>query len=272
LIKDFTDEYLHGNIDELANFSFWYIAGNPKYDGLSYGTLDSKYDGDRTNIVYAIDYLLYKERIPNLTLRGYVSNSETENFSGDTINTFNSLFGSIKYRESVANTFNFTNSELHLRDEFYRTYQKIGNFYLLPCGNNKNSINSFRGKNAWRDYFDIFLKNLKKCLSQDNTVENSDKNFQCLKDLLMKNENALYFGNKNFDSFLHDFYLEDYADINYNHPDEKNGIFYAHYVCPRSIDVEKYKKFAFGYIAKATELINKRSLKLVEVLKTKLEK
>lgn len=264
LLESFKNDYLHGNIEELANFSFWDIAGNPEYDGISFGEHDSKYDGDRTNIVYAIDYLLYNEKIPNLTLRGY---GETENFSGDTINTFNTLFGSRKYRESVENAFNFTTSERHLRDDFYRTYQKIGNFYLLPAGDKQNSINSFRGKNAWRDYFDIFLKNLKQSLPPTNSYEKKDNNLQHLQVLLKNDKNKFFFDNKNFGSFISDFYLEDYSEIDYNHPEADKNFFFSHFTCSKRIDVTEYKKFAFGYIAKATELINNRSLRLVKELK-----
>lgn len=255
LVKGFIEEYLHGNIDELKNFSFWDIEGT-KYDG----NPKEKFDGDRTEIVYALDYLLYKDRnIPNFSI-----NALGNIYTGDTINTFRTLFGSPLCREYVANQFNFSHSERQRIDSFYWTYQQLGNFYILPCKtlpNTKTSINSYRGK-TWKDYFDIFLSELKKCLNNENGRD--EKLYQ------LKEENDFFFSKiNNIYDFLDKFYLEDYLTVEYNHPSD--------YVCGRHrfsekiISKEQYKQFAFSYIQKATDLINKRSAKLVDVLKEKLK-
>lgn len=88
---EFKNKYLHGNIDELADFSFWdintnageYFSGNKRVQPEEY------FDGDRTKIVYTIQYLLLDgSGIPNFS-----HDAPGRQYTGDTINTFNSLFG-----------------------------------------------------------------------------------------------------------------------------------------------------------------------------------
>jgi len=67
---EFKNKYLHGNIDELADFSFWdintnageYFSGNKRVQS------EEDFDGDRTKIVYTIQYLLLDgSGIPNFS-------------------------------------------------------------------------------------------------------------------------------------------------------------------------------------------------------------
>ena len=251
IVLRFRDEYLHGNIEELANFSFWDIAGT-KYD-----CSGNDFDGDRTKIVYAIDKLLYIDsNIPEFLI------GDRYNYSGDTINTFNTLF--CKDRKSAENKFSFTPSEIEIKNEFFRTYQKIGNFYLLPCktistGKKNRSLNTYRN-DEWFDYFDLFLVELKNRLPLKEIL-NKNNDFQTL-----LNKNDFFFDAKmDFDTFLKIFHLEDYKALSFNHISGEKLVHWW----SKNLTAAEYKKFAFDYIAKATELINKRSLKLVEVLKTK---
>lgn len=249
LVQEFIKEYLHGNIDELKNFSFWDIEGT-KYDGNQKG----KFDGDNTKIVNAIYISLWKNEIHKLSCDNIGSGKD---YRGDTINTFNTLFGSPIYRGYVANQFNFLEYEKKYIFEFYRTYQKIGNFYILPnkfinLYRKNESINTYRGK-FFKDYFDTFLCELDKCFSTENN---------CNRDLykLIKHNDFFFSKIKDIDDFLSKFYMDDYKDFNL----ERH---FSHW--DRNITTEQYKQFAFSYIQKATELINKRSEKLVEVLKEK---
>ena len=134
IVRRFIDKYLHGNIDELKTFSFWNILADDEFNGgLKNG---NSFDGDRTRIVYAIDYLLYHDKIPNLTLGDPKDNKD---YSGDTINTFRTLFGNrFQYvmkkngEEIVEEKFKFSPEQIDLKNDFFRVYQRIGNFYLLP--------------------------------------------------------------------------------------------------------------------------------------------
>ncbi|MBR0100347.1 MAG: hypothetical protein IJP90_11630 [Treponema sp.] len=267
LVLRFRNEFLHGNIDELANFSFWTIAGNPSYDGTCTPNSLGKFDGDKTRIVYAIDRLLYSDLCKNFILG--------KDITGDTINTFRTLLGNRfsfwgNKEIEVEENFNFSSKLKQYRNDFFFTYQTIGNFYLLPCKTVKRqSINTFRGDNkrptAWFDYFDLFLNNLKERLPLKE-ISNKNDDFQ-----ILLNENRHFFNiEMDFKKFIDIFYLKDYFEnsniVSYNHITNK----IAHWWTNELTEYE-YKKFAFGYIAKATELINKRSIKLVEVLKKNIQ-
>jgi len=269
LVKGFRDEFLHKNIDELANFSFWDIAGHETYDGKYKGPADSNYDGDRINIVYAIDYLLYHDSdLPNGFTLG-----DGMNYSGDTINTFRTLFGNRfnndkqNGEEYVESLFHFSESEKKMKNEFFRTYQKFGNFYVLPNGSKAGeTLNKYRGiQDDYRDFFDVFLNQLDLCLkgyAADINLDSIVKEPKLNKDFFNKYADIK--------QFCQQFYLTEYLQLDYKHPKTLNNkkccwkTFYS-----LGITEDDYKNFAFGYIAKATELINNRSLRIVEILKTK---
>lgn len=272
LLEDFTKEYLHGNIDELTNFSFWDIAGNPKYDGTCTFKNIGKFDGDKTKIVYAIDYLLYatkiQEKVKNFHLAGYSTEYEwNSNFSGDTIHTFRTLLGNRFLSKNgeikVENFFDFDLPLKQKRNDFFFTYQKIGNFYLLPKEFRK-SINQLRGTNNWKDYFDVFLKNLDDCLhgiiTKDNYVLSHYLQFGINNDFFSKFKSA--------DEFCSFFFMDDYLNLDFKHPNPSVLCGFYKY-SEKFVSKGQYKDFVSQYIAKATELIDRRSLKLVEVLKTK---
>lgn len=257
IVNRFKEKYLNGNIQELQDFCFWDILTdedfNTEHD-------ETKFDGDRTKIVYAIDYLLYyKKGLPDFSL------GDKAKYSGDTICTFNTLFGSLPLRKYVTSKFNFSAKELLQREQFFRHYQTIGNFYILPnetikIGKKNRSLNTYRGtESKWYDYFDIFLKNLQQCLTPpENTY---DEKFKQLLEL-----NSFYFKeNKSFDSFITDFYLDDYNVLSFEGSNK-----YYHWNKQMSSNEEQkneYKKFAMDYIEKASTFIKQRSTKIVNELK-----
>lgn len=257
IVNRFKEKYLHGNIEELKDFSFWYILTDEEFNGVSFD--GNKFDGDRTRIVYAIDKLLYDEKkIPNFTL------GPKGNYTGETINTFNTLFAKNKYRRNEISKF-FKNDWKKIYDEeqknnpfsedFYHVYQRIGNFMLQPSMTiDKRSINSYRGyyNKKWKDYFDIFLNNYK------------NKSDDFLNKLLDKN--AFFFEKNNFDDYLDIFFLRSkfYTYENFI----LNGQHFAYWELNES-NIEDFVVFANDYVLKATELINKRSEKIVKELKSK---
>lgn len=257
----FKKKYLHDNLDELQNFSFWDILVD---DDFNSEHDETKFDGDRTRIVYAIDSLLYcNKKLPNFCL------GPKGNYSGDTICTFNTLFGSLPLRKYVTYLFNFSASELLQRDAFLRRYQTIGNFYILPdktikIGNKNESLNTFRGtKMGWHDYFDLFLDELRKYIHDESTLstQNMEETFDSLLQV-----NKFYFSkSKRFDSFISDFYLEDYESIRFAKPNN----YYHWNKTMFSDDIHKidYRNFAIEYISKSTDFISNRSTKIIKILK-----
>lgn len=261
ILKRFKKKYLHNNIEELKDFSFWYILTDEEFNGVSFD--GNKFDGDRTRIVYAIDKLLYDEKkIPNFTLgpRG--------NYTGDTINTFRTLFGN-RFTGSEQNFekdfLNNDKTRIELKNTFFRAYQQIGNFFILPNSTIKNgekneSLNTYRGTNReYKDYFDVFLNNL---------YTEKDKTITALK---QEGTNKVFFNVFSaIEKFLELFYLEDYVNLNFNHPKTKNNSkCNLRYFNALGIDKTRYLDFALAYIEKSTELINKRSVKIIEELKLK---
>ena len=62
IFNNFTDKYLHGNIEELRTYDFSKVISKEYGNGKSYA------DGDCTKIAYAIYYLLWKDKqIPLFT-------------------------------------------------------------------------------------------------------------------------------------------------------------------------------------------------------------
>ena len=264
-----TTELPNKTVDDLKNYSFWEIEKIEEKKKI-FGCEKSFPDGDCSKIVYAIDYLLYYDRLPEFKIPGYSTKSEY-NYTGETINTFNTLFAkNLEKREQIKKLFGAdwkkiqdeTQNENPFAEDFYHVYQRLGNFMLLPSKTlcDSQSINSYKGK-IKSDYFDLFLQELKKLLPLNSKEDNSDIL------LLLVKENDFYFTKtKTVRQFLTDFYLNDYEDFNLM------GEHYYHWYNNLFSDDssrKSYKEFALNYVAQATKLINKRSEKLVEVLKEK---
>jgi len=259
LLKDFTCEYLHDNINELANFSFWDIAGNPKYDGTCTPNSLSTFDGDRTKIVYAIERIIYNDDL-------FSKNSNFvlgQNITGDTINTFNTLFGGRKnYRDSVLKKFGENAKSIYSENEkndFYHIYQSLGNFTLLPCKTLCGvSINSYRGLHSeWKDFFYPFICYLKKTYQIKDFNSYSDKNLYELS--LLRKENDFFFENIDFDKFIDIFVLNNYEKLEL--PEYLKRV--------QLYDSEKNRNIAL--VTKANNFIKNRSKILINNLKKKLD-
>ena len=139
IFNNFTDKYLHGNIEELRTYDFSKVISKEYGNGKSYA------DGDCTKIAYAIYYLLWKDKqIPLFT----ESNFEklTNSYSGDTINTFNTLFGKEDSARKKIQAI-FSEDEQKIVEDFKILYQTIGNFYVLPKNTifYRTSLNKYRG-------------------------------------------------------------------------------------------------------------------------------
>lgn len=169
----------------------------------------------------------------------------------------------------MTSKFNFSAHELLQREQFFRRYQTIGNFYILPnetikIGKKNHSLNTYRSKESkWYDYFDIFLINLQQYLTLPENIfyDTYDEKFKQLLEL-----NSFYFKeNKSFDSFITDFYLDDYNVLSFE--DSNNYYWWNKQMSSNESLKIEYKKFAMDYIEKASKFISQRSTKIVNELK-----
>ena len=261
IIKSFIENELpNKKISDLIEYSFWNIK-----DNLTYGNGKSYPDGDCTRIVYAIDYVLY-QHLPSFSIPGYQIGNEKINYTGETINTFNTLFSKdLKVRAKIKDLFGKGWEKV---EQFYSLYQTIGNFMVLPSmtlPNSRISLNTFKGvynKNVF-DYIDVFLNDLRDCLSTDD-LQTNNKDFIRLKSLIK--ENSMYFSKqKKFDNFVQDFYLSEFENLQFK------DIHYYWWYNNKSIFSNRklftsYKEFSLDYIEKASVHIKLRSEELIEKL------
>lgn len=84
LIKEFITDKKLNSLDDLKNYSFWGILNDRKYNGVS--SDENQFDGDRTKIVYAIEFLLFHDSLPDFSIPSYPLSSIHSNYTGETIN------------------------------------------------------------------------------------------------------------------------------------------------------------------------------------------
>jgi len=270
LIKNFVDERLNKNIDNLGKFNFTGLEGNETYDGCPKGS----FDADNTKLAKAIYYVIWKDELPDLKTIEDIGTGKK--YRGDTLNTFTTLFGKKENEEtfySRAQKFGSDDDEFkELVSQFRSEFLTIGNFMLLPNLSQPyaKTINMYRGSwFVWCDFFDRFLLELKYCLTNDI------KQDQIFKKLI--DENSFYFKNDKLNT------IQKFSDINflekYFMPDGDVEVFFKPHYYPRVCSLiksptkeqkEEYKEYAKNYIAKATEVIDYRASNIIEKLKSKL--
>ncbi len=267
-ILKFINEELNGNIEELKSFPF----ENLKNDSVYRKTTDGSYHIDDSEIVRSVFFLVWENLLPGLD--EYNNIGTGKKYRGDTLNTFNTLFG--KEEHSYFRLRKYCD-DIPIQEEvlnvFRKTYLTIGNLTLLPCiKGTPNSeikpqtINYYRGNYfRWRDYFDKFLLELDRCLT------NSPMSDKTLASIVRKND--FYFSSiDTIEKFKATNFLESYFDIN-----NKNLLIFGkesdswkYSRNPTKRDRLEYKEFSKHYVSKATEIINYRADKIVNALKLKL--
>lgn len=216
-------------------------------------TRENGVDEDSTTLAKAIYFTIWhtsknnKYSLPLLTSW----QSMDENYGGETINTFNTLFqdnleGAKKY--------------VKVNDEFYKEVEKfqnlyltIGNFMLLPKGkSNGATLNTKKGSYNFRykDYCDLFLFDLFETNNLDDLKEANKEYFENLS----KEE----FFKKNF---LDVIYENNKPKIIFQHYND-DGKYYPYYwwqFRKTQAHSDEYKKFAQTYIEEATKIIDYRA-------------
>jgi hypothetical protein len=93
IIKQFINEYLNGDINNLLVFDIKQLKGNRKYGSCN----GVGFDSDNTNISRAVMAVAFEGVWPNFDDNTLNSNL----YRGDIINSFNTLFGAPEARMEV---------------------------------------------------------------------------------------------------------------------------------------------------------------------------
>nr|WP_318715455.1 hypothetical protein [uncultured Treponema sp.] len=237
------DLKLEKKLDKLLDFSFSEISCPLKYHNQSY-----REDGDCTNLAYSIYWCLWEDK-----LKDYAEFKEIlygKKFSGDTICTWKTLFNDSR----IFLLLDFSGVQLDQIKRFFKLFQSIGNFYLLPSNtvrfSSKNvSLNLYRGDfNGMKDYFDTF---------RDALIENNDNTIKSLID-----ENNFFFGSENpWKKLEETFDLQATEKLQF----EKH-FNYSDFI----LNQRDYKKHILEYTEKSINMIEERSKIIVEKLKESL--
>lgn len=161
-LKDFISEKLDGDIENFKQYNFLLLENDKKFGRCSeFGT---GFDPDDTEIARAVYYLLFSNKVHDTDLDFSFSDIGThKKYRGDTLNTFNTLFG-----ENMERAVKYSNNDTaFIKDveQFKNKCYVLGNFTMLPnLYASGQTINLYRGNwNTYKDYFDVFLYELNRC-------------------------------------------------------------------------------------------------------------
>jgi len=262
LIKAFKTELLDC---DLKDFDFARLEGTP------YGCPAYAFDCDDTQLTHALLFVIWHNRLPELKLSDIGTGKK---YRGDTINTFNTLFG--KDRVSTAEKWGLDEILRQKTAGFFSKYHTVGNFMLMPnrvaaVGSRKFTINQYRGVCGWHDYFDTFLIELEKCL---NDALEKDASLYAL-----CQENGFYFDHLKekygdaFTGFCNENYLEPYIrrdaeESVYCCSGYSNAKYPYHWKKrePSDHDKKLYAEFAQHYIDEASRIIDYRADMMIREL------
>ena len=277
LINDFIGDLLCGDIKKLDNFSFLNLNTNEKYHQFevkpkyiykygSYNKIGAKFvphsykyeDYDDMNIVRAINYVLYHDRLPNLKWDDFewefnsFDDLKPRDYRGDTINSFHTLINEDLYKTYFEDVKSVPNI-IEMIDKFLYFAFSIGNFMLLPnifIGN--QTLNMYRGCYLG-DYFDLFLNHLK-----NGTNDKINEYIKINKGICDLSDFDKFIKGNYLDCYVNngeiDFYLSDHLKQRYSN----------------SYDKEEYAKFVKEYIEKASDKIRTRAVTIRKELSEKL--
>lgn len=259
LLRTFKDIVLDGEMDRLLTYCFDDLKMVKRFS-----TPDNEeiFDCDNLKISKAIYCILWGHifDIKNGEIGSWDTKTEKCVFRGDTINSFNTLFGDDSYGQIAFRARNRKlDTDFYLWKDvvaFYREYHTIGNFILLP---NKGNVNGNRVSSQIGDYFDLFLLDL--CKYKKKPLENH-------KLCTILKQNDFYEREDVFLILKDEFFLDEFFDDQYN-PKNVFGLGKRSYKFFEK-NQDKYKEFAKNYIELAEKIIFRRSLKMIDVLKTEI--
>lgn len=257
-IRRFSEKYLGGNIDNLLTFSLSKVYRDNEFE-----CPGRRFDCDDTEIMRSIYIVLFGDVWPGLTAQSLADYT----FRGETINTYNTMFGKPDAQSMHTGLDRFSPSvELSEKvAQFRNTYHYIGNFVVLPnIAVDGETINCYRGCHEdWRDFFDRFLVAFEAVLTDQTDVD------PMLKTLVEANHEAFkpFFGAIGFKKLATLLFLEDYLDDSGNPIVSSKGLYYW----KKGVSPEEYFEETNRFIDFSTEVINKRGRRMIAALKKALQ-
>ena len=120
LLKDFISEKLDGDIENFKNYNFLLLENDKKFGRCSES--GNGFDPDDTEIARAVYYLLFSNKVHDTDLDFSFSDIGThKKYRGDTLNTFNTLFG-----EKLERAVKYSNNDMTFIKE-------VEQWETLPC-------------------------------------------------------------------------------------------------------------------------------------------
>ncbi len=307
ILEEFRDKHLSGKIDNLKHFTFDCFTESDfyekeelrqAYESLYSDVEESNYlraidckplnylkgsfsfgDEDEAYIIRVIYFLLWGNKLPNLEKFESLSGGL---YRGDVINTYNTLFGSPATDTVLLDKYNLTNVEKENIKLFYRKYNSIGNFHLLPSIVGQGSLNQWRGR-CLGDYFDKFLFELNKCLIKDDTarpdlckiIDNYDwyfkvgDKYKTIQELAQMNFWEDYLDGDKIKFFSNS--ENGYYKFN-SGKKLKEALKTSNPNSEQKILKDRYLEFRTAYIKQSSKIIDNRAGKMIEKLKPLLKK
>ncbi len=260
IIKAFVDKYLDGDINRLPDFQLSKLWKDDEFGCPG----RERYDNDDTEIMRAIYVLVFSDVWPALSMDSLAK----YRYRGDTMNTYNTLFGHPQYGVSMHPKFDRFSPPKELSEkviDFLLNHcNRIGNMVVLPnIWYKGTTINRYRGVHEmWHDFFDRFLVAFRNCLIG---VEKIDAD---LNELIRANAEYLrhFMSADGFSLLAKSLFFEDYLDENGIPFINSKGYCFWDY----SISREDYFEEVNRYIDFAKEVIKHRGQRMLEELKQQL--
>ena len=259
LINNFIEERLQGDLNELARFDFAQLRGDKKY-GVCSG---SSFDCDNTILSKAIYLLVFEDVWNDLTSFSL----ENGMYRGDTINSFNTIFGRAATTGGFVglNRFNPDESMQQRVLKFHSLYHTIGNFVILPNARVAgHSLNTFRGLHyQWKDYIDKFIGAIHLLLT--NSQDSNNERFHQLISANIKDFEP-YYHQEGFELLMDKLLLNDCI----NQEGKPKQLFEVVFHWDKQLTRDMYLKHVNQYLNFSESFIEKRGAKMVEIVASKL--
>lgn len=258
-IKAFIDKYLDGDIDRLPAFRLSKLWNDEEFGCPN----RERYDNDDTEIMRAIYVLIFSDVWPGLTMDALTN----YRYRGDTMNTYNTMFGKPVYGGSMHPGLDKFNPDAALKEKVVdfrlNHYKRIGNMVVLPnIELDGTTINRNRGCNHTHDFFDRFLADFKAVLT--DSAEADPK----LCDLVKANAKYLapFMSAGGFARLCAALYFDDFLGADNNPEIQSKGF----YFWMKDVNPEEYLEEANRYIDFSNYVIDNRGQKMLAAIKYQL--